>query len=140
MLLILTGIVLLLIVQTDFIITALSGGRQGALTDRLSFGCWRLLQRLHNRFGGEFLHDYSGQIIMSLVTLTWLLLTALAWLLILVGGTALVMQSTGEPANWVQSLFYVGNALQPWVPPTPSRRMAGGGSVARLPRPTASSC
>lgn len=111
MLLILTGIVLLLIVETDFIITALSGGRQGALTDRLSFGCWRLLQRLHNRFGGEFWHAYSGLIVMTVVTLTWLLLTALAWLLILVGGTALVMQSTGEPANWIQSLSYVGNAL-----------------------------
>ena len=111
MLLILIGIVLLLIVQTDFIITALSGGRQGAMTDRLSFGCWRLLQRLHNRFGGQLLHAFRGLIIMSFVTMTWLLLTALAWLLILVGGKALVMQQTGEPANWVQSLSYVGNAL-----------------------------
>jgi hypothetical protein len=112
MLLIILGLILLFLVQADFIVTALSGGHHGPFTSRLSRGAWRLLQSLHARFGGTFLHSYSGLIIMTLVTLTWLLLTALAWLMIFGGASAsLVMRETGEPADWPETLSYVGSAL-----------------------------
>ncbi|MFN7024856.1 MAG: hypothetical protein ACK4QP_10110 [Pseudorhizobium sp.] len=112
MLLIILGLTLLILVQMDFVVTALSSGHHGPFTRRLSLGCWHLLQALQGRIGGRFLHSYSGLIVLTVVTLTWLLLTTLAWLLIFGGASSsLVMRSTDEPANWLQTLSFVGSAL-----------------------------
>ncbi|WIJ25213.1 hypothetical protein [Devosia sp. RR2S18] len=112
MILLILGLIVLLAVQADFVITVLSGGRQGPLTEHLTSAFWRLEQKLHRWRGGGFFHAHSGILVMVAVALAWLLLTSLGWLLIYRSDpTSLVVSETGKPADWVQSFAYVGSAL-----------------------------
>lgn len=106
------GVILLLFVQADFLITTLSGGIHGPLSGRMAFRSWRTLQRLHRGHHGSFLYSYSGLIVMSVMVFAWLLLAAGGWVLIFRGHpSSLIIPSTGAPANWVETSAYAGSAL-----------------------------
>lgn len=79
---------------------------------RLTRAFWWVAQRLHRWRGGNFLHAHIGVLLMVGVASTWLVLSAVGWLLIFRSDPgALVEKASGEAADWVQTLAYVGSAL-----------------------------
>lgn len=107
--LIAVGVVLLVVVFVDAVLTTMTAGNgAGPVTVRLGRLLWRALQTASRDTGSRFL-SYAGALVLLATFGTWVLLLWAGWSLIFIGADeAIVDASTGAPASTPATIYYAG--------------------------------
>ncbi|WP_299813378.1 hypothetical protein [uncultured Roseibium sp.] len=110
--LLIAGILVLAVTAADFAFTTISANKAGPLTRGAAAVYWYVFRLLARLPGESAALRLAGPVVMSGVALVWLALTFVGWLLIFRSyPEALVMKSTGEPADWASTFAFIGSAL-----------------------------
>lgn len=100
---------LLLLTLWDAFVTVFSGAGGGPLTDRWTRRFWDVLLLVHRRRPIHRVLTYAGPLMLVLVILLWYLLLSTGWLLLFASdATAVVVNSSREPASFLETLFFTG--------------------------------
>lgn len=106
------GILLLGITALDFGYTTISANKSGPVTRHTAAGLWATFQMLARALGRNIFVRLAGPAVMSGVAITWIMLTAIGWLLIFRSHPeSLVMTSQPGPVGWLDTLAFIGSAL-----------------------------
>lgn len=106
------GIAILTLTLLDFGLTTISGNGSGPLTKRISRAVWVVMRASIGWIRPAAVRHAVGPTVMAGTALSWIILTALGWLLIFCSWEgAVVVSDTERPADWLQILAFVGSAL-----------------------------
>ncbi|GAB4386650.1 MAG: potassium channel family protein [Elainellaceae cyanobacterium] len=106
------GILILLFVMTDVVVTTLTLGGGGPLTDKVAMGLWRIVLYYHRRSSNHKLLFLAGPIILLTTALLWFTLIFIAWILIFnASEIAVVTSSNKVPASFWERVYFVGYTL-----------------------------
>ncbi|MBE9182487.1 two pore domain potassium channel family protein [Oculatella sp. LEGE 06141] len=106
------GILLLVLVMTDVLVTTLTVGGGGPLTSRLSRWIWRIALRIHQWRSNHRFLSVAGWIILVSTVLLWFAFIFVGWTLIFsTTGLEVVNASTKQPATTWETIYFVGYTL-----------------------------
>lgn len=106
------GLVLILLVLSDFVRTTLRLEGSGRLSARLMSWMWQLALILQRRLRGRQFLGHVGVIILLSNVFAWAILLWLGWLLLFLPHRGSVIESSsGLPADFWSNVYYVGYSL-----------------------------
>ncbi len=106
------GIILLFIIVSDLINTALSVNGAGFLSKQLAKGIWRFLLFLSKKMGSKKLLELGGAIILVSIVVNWMVMIWFsASLLFISDPGALMNVETNTEPSLVGKIFYTGYTL-----------------------------
>lgn len=106
------GLVLILLVLSDFVRTTLRLEGSGRLSGRLMSSIWELARFLQQRLRTRQVLSQVGVIILLGNVFAWAILVWLGWLLLfLPHHGSIVESSSGQPADFWSNVYYVGYSL-----------------------------
>ncbi|MDY6804569.1 MAG: ion channel [Cyanobacteriota bacterium] len=106
------GIVLLILITSDVLITTLSLGVGGPITSRFSAGVWYLALRIHRKYPSHKTLSLVGWLLLILIAVMWYLLAWFAWTVVFSSFPgAIIEASTYRPASFLQRFAYTGNTI-----------------------------
>lgn len=104
------GILVLLVVFSDFVQTTLGAQQSGRLTRGTTGVVWRMARALR-QVAGPRVHRYVGPAILASMALTWITAHWAAWTLVHLSVDGAVLVGDGADAGIVQTAAYVGASL-----------------------------
>lgn len=111
-LLVILGLSILITVAIDVLITTLTVGGGGPITNRLSKSLWNIALRVHRVHPNHNFLRVIGWTILVGVAAFWFILTWLGWsLLFSVVDTAVVNGDSYQPANIWERIYFTGFTL-----------------------------
>jgi hypothetical protein len=112
LLIVVVALLLLLVTLWDAFVTVFSGAGGGPLTDAWTGFVWQGLLRAHHRRPIHRVLTYAGPMLLVLVILLWYLLLSVGWLLLFASeSTAVVADGSGEPASFLERIFFTGTTV-----------------------------
>ncbi|EMR01585.1 isoprenoid biosynthesis enzyme family protein [Cesiribacter andamanensis] len=119
------GLILLLLVLTDLIITTFAPVGSGKLAGYLRRGVWQLFLKLSGNKGSRKILNYAGPVSVVIWLFGWLLLIWLSNSLIFISDPGSVVESgTLRSTTWVEKTYFTGYVLS---------TMGSGEFIARGP-------
>jgi hypothetical protein len=104
-----TGLLILAIAFTDLFITVLTARGAGPVTGRMTAWIWQGLLALHSRKRTHLFLGIAGPLIAVLTVIGWIVLFWAGWFLIFTAGAMpVVKDGSGEPADSLTVLYFVG--------------------------------
>lgn len=104
------GVALLLLVALDVFWTAVSTRGAGPLIAKVGTGIWRGAQRLHRRWGAEWLVELLGPLLAVGVVALWMLLLWLGWSLVFSSQLSSI-SAEDAPVDTAGRFYFVGYSL-----------------------------
>ncbi len=106
------GVLLVIVINYDAIMTTFSASRAGPLTNRLVSLAWDLLLRIHQRGKRHRLLNAAGPWAAFSLVLFWLAIAWLGWLLLFCAShDAVVNATTKEPATFIERAYFTGYTI-----------------------------
>lgn len=106
------GVIILLAVTLDVLVTILTVGGGGPITSRLSAGIWAIALKVHHRYPNHRILGIIGLSLLVIMTLLWFALTWLGWMLLFMSDEgAVITASELVPANFWERVYFVGYTL-----------------------------
>ncbi len=110
--LIILGLLVLIAVNIDVLITTLTVGGGGPITNRISSGIWWLVLQIHHRKSNHRLLSITGLVLLTGIALLWYILTWVGWTLIFCAeNSAVVNASSKIPADTWERIYFVGYTI-----------------------------
>lgn len=110
--LVVLGLLFLLVVTVDVLLTTLTVGGGGPLTSRVSKGLWEIALRIHRQHSNHRLLLMTGWIIVVGTPILWFILTWLGWVLLFNATEfAVVKSTTQQPAGIAERVYFVGYTI-----------------------------
>lgn len=110
--LLILGILTILFVMLDVLITTLTVGGGGPLTSRVSAGLWRIALQIHQQRSNHRLLLFTGWVILVTTALLWFTLILVGWVLIFnASDLTVVNASSKQPASMWERIYFVGYTL-----------------------------
>lgn len=110
--LVILGLILLVIVSSDVVVTTLTGKGGGFLTNRVSSRLWQSTIELHKYKTNHRLLAWVGLLLLMLMVASWFLLTWVAWSLIFCSfQDAVVNASNQQPASTWGRIYFTGYTI-----------------------------
>lgn len=106
------GLLLIFVVLVDVVITTLTVGGGGPLTNRLLSRMWRLALKLHRKHTNHRMLFLVSWLLLVVTACCWFLLVLLGWCLIFNSShQAIINASTGDPATVWERIYFVSYTL-----------------------------
>lgn len=108
----LAGVALVLLTMVDALWTTVTAAGGGPLTRRLSHFLWRIVRRVHRRFGIHALLTFSGATILLSALGVWITLLWAGYVLIFSAEPGAIVHSQGEAAaTFWERVYFTGFTL-----------------------------
>lgn len=106
------GLLILIFVMFDVLVTTLTTNGAGSISGRLSYGLWWIALRIHRRHSNHRLLTVTGWIILMGTPLVWICLAWIGWAILFCGGdTAVVNSESDLPASIWERIYFTGYTL-----------------------------
>lgn len=106
------GILILLFVMFDVLVTTLTTNGAGSISGRLSYWLWWIALRIHRRRSNHRLLTITGWVILIGTPLVWICLVWVGWaILFCASDTAIVHSESDVPATVWERIYFTGYTL-----------------------------
>lgn len=106
------GIVIVVVVTIDFLLTTIGAAGQAVFSKRLCKGVFFAYREVASRHQAAWYHKGSGPLVMAVLSLTWIASLAFGWALIYLGIPDAIGTSEGQPpAGFWLSVAHSGHLL-----------------------------
>ncbi|MEB3826688.1 ion channel [Phormidium sp. CCY1219] len=111
-LIIFLGLLILVIVMADVLVTSLTAGGAGPLTGKLCRGAWKMGLRFNRKHSNHRFLTLLGWILLVGIALLWLFLTWVGWTMVFCSFDEAVVNSTTKiPATIGERIYFMGYTL-----------------------------
>lgn len=110
-LLLVFGLLILIVVSIDVLITTLTVGGGSPLTSRISAWLWRIALQIHRWHSNHRLLLVTGWLILVTVAVLWFALTWVGWTLIFSADQTAVVTPKKLPATTLERIYFVGYTI-----------------------------
>ncbi|MFP4121119.1 ion channel [Coleofasciculus sp.] len=110
-LLVISGLLILIVVSIDVLITTLTVGGGGPLTSRISAWLWKIALTIHRWRSHHRLLVVTGWIVLVSVAVLWFVLTWMGWTLLFSADETAVVTPKKLPATTLERIYFVGYTI-----------------------------